>query len=75
MATQRTNVTTVLKIMVGVGTTASGYIRYAARTFSSVNPEISDEDLLVIGQELGALQVHEVGDVMRSELATLITTG
>lgn len=75
MATERTNVTTVMKMMVAVGTTASGTIRYAARTFSSVNPEISDEDLLAIGQELGALQANEVGDVMRSELATLITTG
>lgn len=75
MATQRTSMTTALKIMVENGTTDSGYIKYAARTFSSINPDISDEDLFAIGQELAALQAHEVGDIKRSDIATLVTTG
>lgn len=75
MATQRVNVTTVMKLMVENGTTNTGTVQYAARTISSINPEITDEDLLAIGQELGTLQSHDVGDIKRSDLATLITAG
>ncbi len=53
MATQRTNITTSLKIKVENGTTNTGTVKYATRTFSSINPEISDEDLLAVGQGLG----------------------
>lgn len=73
MATQRTNITTSLKIKVENGTTNTGTVKYATRTFSSINPEISDEDLLAVGQDLGALQTHDVGDVQRVENATMIT--
>ena len=67
MATQRTNITTSLKIKVENGTTDAGAVKYATRTFSSINPEISDEDLLA------ALQSHDVGDIQRAENATLVT--
>lgn len=73
MATQRVSVTTALKIMVENGTTDAGTIKYASRTISSINPEISDEDLLAIGQGLAAMQSNEVGDIKRSDLATLVT--
>lgn len=75
MATQRTNITTSLKIKVENGTTNTGTVKYATRTFSSINPEISDEDLLAVGQGLGALalQSHDVGDIQRLENATMIT--
>lgn len=74
MATQRTNITTSLKIKVENGTTESGVIKYATRTFSSINPDITDDDLFAVGQGLAALQVHEVGDIQRAENATLVTT-
>ena len=32
-----------------------------------------DEDLLAVGQGLGALQSHDVGDIQRLENATMIT--
>lgn len=51
----------------------TGAVKYATRTYSSINPEISDDDLLAIGQGLGALQTHDVGDVQRVENATMIT--
>ncbi|WP_288571806.1 DUF1659 domain-containing protein [uncultured Mitsuokella sp.] len=74
MATQRTNITTSLKIKVENGTTDAGAVKYATRTFSSINPEISDEDLLAVGQGLAALQSHDVvGDIQRAENATLVT--
>ena len=73
MATQRTNIKTSLKIKVENGTTDTGAVKYATRTYSSINPEISDDDLLAIGQGLGALQTHDVGDVQRGENATMIT--
>ena len=50
MATQRTNITTSLKIKVENGTTDAGAVKYATRTFSSINPEISDEDLLAVAR-------------------------
>lgn len=73
MATQRVNVTTALKIMVENGTTEAGTIKYAARTISSINPDLSDDDLLAVGQGLAAMQSHEVGDIKRSEISTLVT--
>ena len=73
MATQRTNITTSLKIKVENGTTDAGAVKYATRTFSSINPEISDEDLLAVGQGLAALQSHAVGDIQRAENAPLVT--
>ena len=54
-------------------TLSTGTVKYATRTFSSINPEISDEDLLAVGQGLGALQSHDVGDIQRLENATMIT--
>ena len=72
MATQRVNVTTALKIMVENGTTDSGTIKYAARTISSINPDLSDDDMLAIGQGLAAMQSNEVGDIKRSDIATLV---
>ena len=73
MATQRTNITTSLKIKVENGTTDAGAVKYATRTFSSINPEISDDDRLAIGQGLAAMQAHGVGDIQRYETASLVT--
>lgn len=71
MATHRINVTTALKIKVGNGTTDTGTVKYATRSYNSINPEITDEDLYTIGQGLAAMQTHEVGDILRTETATL----
>ena len=73
MATQRTNITTSLKIKVENGTTDAGAVKYATRTFSSINPEINDDDLLAIGQGLAAMPAHGVGDIQRYETASLVT--
>ena len=61
------------RLKVENGTTDAGAVKYATRTFSSINPEISDEDLLAVGQGLAALQSHDVGDIQRAENATLVT--
>lgn len=72
MATQRTNVTTTLKIKVENGMNATGATKYATRTVSNINPELTDDDLLAIGEGFAALQVHDVGDIQRSEVSTLV---
>ncbi|WP_298463170.1 DUF1659 domain-containing protein [uncultured Mitsuokella sp.] len=72
MATQRINVTTTLKIKVENGATATGATKYATRTVSNINPEITDDDMLAIGEEFAALQTHAVGDIQRSEVSTLV---
>ena len=53
MAAQRIDVSTSLKIKVENGTTASGDVKYATRTLSNVNPEITDDELLEIGRDSG----------------------
>ena len=71
MPAHRINVTTALKIKVENGTTDTGLVKYATRSYNSINPEITDDDLYTIGQGLAAMQTHEVGDIVRTETATL----
>ena len=71
MAAHRINVSTTLKFKVENGTTDTGAIKYATRSYGAINPEITDDDLYTIGQGLAAMQTHEVGEIQRTETATL----
>lgn len=71
MPAHRINVTTALKFKVENGTTDTGLVKYATRSYNAINPEISDDDLYTIGQGLSAMQTHEVGEIQRTETATL----
>lgn len=71
MAAHRINTTTALKIKVENGTTDSGLVKYATRSFNSMNPELTDEDFYAVGQGLAAMQSHEVGDIQRTDTSTL----
>ena len=55
------------------GMNATGATKYATRTVSNINPELTDDDLLAIGEGFAALQVHDVGDIQRSEVSTLVS--
>jgi len=73
MATQRIDTASVLKIEVEAGMSVNGTTRYASRTFSGMNPELTDEDFLAIGEKLGSLQSRKIGDIRRSDTSTLVT--
>ncbi len=67
MATEATKLT--LKVV--TGSSASGKPVTAQRTFSNINPDISDADVYAIGCKLGALQVHEVNGMIRTDTKEL----
>lgn len=71
MATTRINTATTLRFKVENGTTDTGNIRYATRSFGGINPELTDDDIYAVGQGLAAMQSHEVGDIQRLDTATL----
>ena len=72
MATTKSKQATKLVLAVEVGLTASGAAKYAQRSFSKLNPAISDSDMLEIGEGIGTLQVFPVGSVIRQDTAVLV---
>ncbi len=67
MATEATKLT----VKVVTGSSASGKPVTAQRTFSNINPEISDADAYAIGCKLGTLQSHEVSGIIRTDTKEL----
>ena len=72
MAVKKDKPSTKLVLKVVTGTDAKGKALTAQRTLASVNPAISDDDLLAIGSKLGALQAHDVASVSRVDSASLV---
>ena len=72
MAAKKETQATKLVLKVVTGTGASGKAITAQRSFTDVNPAISDDDLLSIGAKLGKLQSHDVSVVSRIDTATLV---
>ena len=72
MAAKKETQATKLVLKVVTGTSASGKAITAQRSFTDVNPAISDDDLLSIGAKLGKLQSHDVSVVSRIDTATLV---
>lgn len=73
MAIERNSAKSTLKIKVAVGAGANGSVTYGVRTITDMNPELTDEDMLAIGQEVGTLQTYAVSGVVRTDSATLET--
>jgi len=71
MAVQKSGAETKLIVKVETGTTASGAPAYGQRTFTHINPELADADVLELGKALGALQSYPVGSVNRQDAAKL----
>ena len=60
----------ILKVENGVG--KGGTVVYAQRTFQHINPALSDDDAFAIGEAVAGLQDHTLGDVTRTDSASLI---
>ncbi|TCS76700.1 DUF1659 domain-containing protein [Pectinatus cerevisiiphilus] len=71
MATVKKDLSTSLIIKVENGITESGKTKYAQRSFSAINPAVSDDNLLNAGTAIGALQAHTLGTVVRQDTCTL----
>lgn len=65
------NVECNIVIKVQTGTTTTGKPSYASRSFGDINPEISDDNVLTIGQKLADLQKYSLGSVNREDLAEI----
>ena len=68
----------VLKVQTGTTTTGkasytttTGKASYTSRTFGDINPEISDDNVLTIGQKLAGLQKYDLGSVNREDTAEI----
>ncbi|MDD6698215.1 MAG: DUF1659 domain-containing protein [Veillonellaceae bacterium] len=72
MAVKKDSQSTKLVLKVVTGTDAKGKALTASRTFSNVNPAISDDDLLSISGKLGGLQSHALAAVNRIDTASLV---
>lgn len=65
------NVQCSIVVKVQTGTTTTGKASYSSRSFGNINPEISDDNVLVIGQKLAGLQKYPLGSVNREDLAEI----
>lgn len=65
------NVQCSIVLKVQTGTTTTGKASYTSRTFSDINPEISDDNVLTIGQKLAGLQKYDLGSVNREDTAEI----
>ncbi len=54
------------------GFSKNGATAYAQRTFQHINPALSDDDAYAIGEALAGLQDHTLGNVSRTDSASLI---
>lgn len=73
MAAQEENQGTTLTLKVVVGTKEDGTPKTGNRTISSINPDVTNDQLYSIGTKLGALQTHEVNAIMRTNRADLVS--
>lgn len=71
MAVQRSGAASKLIVKVETGVTANGTATYSQRTFTHINPELGDADVLDLGKALGGLQAHPVASVNRQDAAKL----
>lgn len=65
------NIQCSIVFKVQTGTTTTGKASYTSRTFGDINPEISDDNVLTIGQKLAGLQKYDLGSVNREDTAEI----
>ena len=71
MAAVRANQATTLKITRITGSDETGKDTVGYLNFSSVNPEIADDDLLAVGKKISNLRAYTVKSVGRLDSCTL----
>lgn len=72
MAAKKTEKATKLSIVVVTGQSDNGEPKKASRTVGNINPNITDDDMLDIGTDLGKLQTYEVAAVKRIDSAEIV---
>ena len=65
------NIQCSIVLKVQTSTTTTGKASYTSRTFGDINPEISDDNVLTIGQKLAGLQKYDLGSVNREDTAEI----
>lgn len=70
MAT-RNNSKSSLGIKYVAGVDSQGDNTYRTFSYSNVNPDVSDDDILSVGNKIGALQTQTVAAVVRTDTANL----
>lgn len=63
------NVECELIVKVQTGTTTTGKASYSSRSFKYINSQISEDDILAIGQKIAGLQKYTLGSVYRQDTA------
>lgn len=66
------NIECEIIVKVQTGTTATGKASYSSRSFNYINPSISEDDILDIGQKLAGLQKYNLGSVNRQDTAEIV---
>ena len=56
---------------VETGTTSTGKASYSSRSFGYINPSLSEDDILDIGQKIAGLQKYNLGSVNRQDIAEI----
>lgn len=68
---KRTNPKTKLMINIETGKKADGTSILKARTLSGVNPNLTDDEALAIGNALAKLQSYPVSSISRQDVAEM----
>ena len=71
MAATKSEATARLILKVETGQTAAGAPVYSQRSFAHINPALTDDDVLAIGNALAGLQIRPLGSVHRQDTAKL----
>lgn len=58
-------------IKVETGTTSTGKASYSSRSFGYIDPSLSEDDILDIGQKIAGLQEYNLGSVNRQDTAEI----
>ena len=59
------------KLRLETGTNDKGTATYSSKSFSGINPALTDDELLGIADGLAGLQSHTLAEVSRVDTATL----
>lgn len=70
MAT-RLNSKTNMGLRYVAGVDEDGDNLYKTFSYGNVNPEVSDDDVLSVGNKIGALQTQTIANVVRTDTANL----
>lgn len=58
----------IIKVETG---TSTGKASYSSRSFGYINPSLSEDDILDIGQKIAGLQKYNLGSVNRQDTAEI----